>query len=45
MNVQGLTDQLTFRLGKGPFGPFSSSLEGLQVILFPVYNVAGGRVL
>lgn len=49
MNVQDLADQLIFRLGKGPFSSFYPSFEGLQIILFlvynVVYNVAGGRVL
>ncbi|KAJ5558471.1 hypothetical protein N7461_002443 [Penicillium sp. DV-2018c] len=31
--VHGLADQSTYRIGKGPLGPFSSSLEGTQTIL------------
>ncbi|KAJ5810763.1 hypothetical protein N7447_010279 [Penicillium robsamsonii] len=31
--LQGLAHQSTFRIGKGPLGPFSSSLHGSQVIL------------
>lgn len=33
LGVQGLAHQPTFRVGNGPLGPFSSSLEGYQVIL------------
>ncbi|CAG8000973.1 unnamed protein product [Penicillium salamii] len=33
IDVQGLADQSTFRIGKGPLGPFSSSFEGSQAIL------------
>lgn len=33
IDVQGLAHQSTFRVGKGPLGPFSSSLEGSQAIL------------
>ena len=33
IDVQGLAHQSTFRIGKGPLGPFSSSLEGSQVML------------
>ncbi|KAJ5356063.1 hypothetical protein N7517_010672 [Penicillium concentricum] len=33
INLQGLAHQSTFRIGKGPLGPFSSSLEGSQAIL------------
>ncbi|KAJ5653022.1 hypothetical protein N7490_000025 [Penicillium lividum] len=33
ISLQGLAHQSTFRVGKGPLGPFSSSLEGSQAIL------------
>ncbi|KAJ5260632.1 hypothetical protein N7524_008656 [Penicillium chrysogenum] len=33
INIQGLAHQSTFPVGKGPLGPFSSSLEGCQVML------------
>ncbi|KAJ5135521.1 uncharacterized protein N7515_004799 [Penicillium bovifimosum] len=33
MNIRCLADQSTFRVGKGPLGPFSSSLEGFQAML------------
>ncbi|KAJ5848179.1 hypothetical protein N7455_012136 [Penicillium solitum] len=33
INLQGLAHQSTFQIGKGPLGPFSSSLEGSQAIL------------
>ncbi|CAG8240679.1 unnamed protein product [Penicillium olsonii] len=33
MKIQGLAYQSTFQLGKGPLGPFSSSLEGSRAIL------------
>jgi hypothetical protein len=33
INLQGLAHQSTFRVGKGPLGPFSSSLEGSQAII------------
>lgn len=33
ISLQGLAHQSTFRIGKGPLGPFSSSLEGSQAIL------------
>lgn len=33
IDVQGLAHLSTFRVGKGPLGPFSSSLEGSQAIL------------
>lgn len=31
--VSGLTNQSIFRVGKGPLGPFSSSIEGSQATL------------
>ncbi|KAH6705750.1 hypothetical protein EV126DRAFT_412686 [Verticillium dahliae] len=33
IDVQGLAHQSTFRVGTGPLGPFSSSLEGSQAML------------
>ncbi|KAJ6149264.1 hypothetical protein N7471_000463 [Penicillium samsonianum] len=33
IKVRGLAHQSTFRVGKGPLGPFSSSIEGYQAIL------------
>jgi hypothetical protein len=33
IDVHGLANQSTFRVGKGPLGPFSSSIECCQVIL------------
>jgi aminoglycoside phosphotransferase (APT) family kinase protein len=33
IDIQGLADPSTFQLGKGPLGPFSSSLEGSQAMI------------
>ncbi|KAJ5081649.1 hypothetical protein NUU61_009913 [Penicillium alfredii] len=33
IEVQGLAHQATFQVGRGPLGPFSSSLEGSKAIL------------
>lgn len=33
IDIQGLAHQSTFWVGKGPLGPFSSSVEGSQAIL------------
>jgi hypothetical protein len=37
--VQGLADQSTYQTGKGPLGPFSSSLEGIKAILETYLNM------
>ena len=43
MKIQGLAYQSTFQLGKGPLGPFSSSLEGSRAILelYPTMIASG----
>jgi aminoglycoside phosphotransferase (APT) family kinase protein len=45
INVQGLAKQSTFRVGKGPLGPFSSSIESCQVILqYYLAMIASGEI-
>lgn len=43
--VRGLVNQATFRLGEGPLGPFSSSLEGARAVLTSYLDmIASGEI-